>query len=84
MSGPNTDYDPVEVTPLQAEQVAAMRDEALAAIAAAPRTSTRSSRPASTTRVTAHRWPWPTARSARCRRRPARRPASASARPAAR
>ena len=35
MSGPNSDYDPVEVTPLQAEQVAAMRDEALAAIAAA-------------------------------------------------
>jgi phenylalanyl-tRNA synthetase alpha chain len=35
MSGPNTDYDPVEVTPLQAEQVAAMRDAALAAIAAA-------------------------------------------------
>jgi phenylalanyl-tRNA synthetase alpha chain len=35
MSGPNTDYDPVEVTPLQAEQVAAMRDEALAAFAAA-------------------------------------------------
>jgi phenylalanyl-tRNA synthetase alpha chain len=35
MSGPNTDYDPVEVTPLQAEHVAAMRDEALAAFAAA-------------------------------------------------
>src|SRR3954454_6118540 len=35
MSGPNTDYDPVEVTPLQAEQVAAMRDEAVAAFAAA-------------------------------------------------
>jgi phenylalanyl-tRNA synthetase alpha chain len=35
MSGPNTDYDPVEVTPLQAEQVAEMRDAALAAIAAA-------------------------------------------------
>ena len=34
MSGPNTDYDPVEVTPLQAEQVAEMRDAALAAIAA--------------------------------------------------
>jgi phenylalanyl-tRNA synthetase alpha chain len=34
MSGPNTQYDPVEVTPLKAEQVAAMRDEALAAIAA--------------------------------------------------
>src|SRR5690349_6535889 len=35
MSGPNTDYDPVEVTPLKAEQVDAMRDAALAAIAAA-------------------------------------------------
>jgi phenylalanyl-tRNA synthetase alpha chain len=35
MSGPNTDYDPVEVTPLQAEQVVAMRDAALAAIAGA-------------------------------------------------
>ena len=35
MSGPNTDYDPVEVTPLQAEEVAAARDAALAAIAAA-------------------------------------------------
>src|SRR5438045_6593637 len=35
MSGPNTDYDPVEVTPLQAEQVAVVRDEALAAIAGA-------------------------------------------------
>ncbi len=35
MSGPNTDYDPVEVTPLQAEQVDAMREAALAAIAAA-------------------------------------------------
>jgi phenylalanyl-tRNA synthetase alpha chain len=36
MSGPNSQYDPVEVTPLQAEQVTAARDEALAAIAAAP------------------------------------------------
>jgi phenylalanyl-tRNA synthetase alpha chain len=35
MSGPNTDYDPVEVTPLKAEEVAAMRDAALAAIAEA-------------------------------------------------
>ena len=26
MSGPNTDYDPVEVTPLKAEEVEAMRD----------------------------------------------------------
>jgi phenylalanyl-tRNA synthetase alpha chain len=35
MPGPNADYDPVEVTPLHAEQVESMRDEALAAIAAA-------------------------------------------------
>jgi phenylalanyl-tRNA synthetase alpha chain len=35
MSGPNTDYDPVEVTPLKAEEVEAMRDAALAAIAGA-------------------------------------------------
>src|SRR5690242_11873302 len=35
MSGPNTDYDPVEVTPLKAEEVAAMREAALTAIAQA-------------------------------------------------
>ena len=35
MSGPNKNYDPVEVTPLSADEVARMRDEALAAIAAA-------------------------------------------------
>jgi phenylalanyl-tRNA synthetase alpha chain len=35
VSGPNTDYDPVEVTPLKAEEVEAARDAALAAIAAA-------------------------------------------------
>ncbi len=35
MSGPNTQYDPVEVSALQPEQVAAARDAALAAIAAA-------------------------------------------------
>ncbi len=35
MSGPNTDYDPVEVTPLRADEVDAMRDSALEAIAAA-------------------------------------------------
>jgi AraC-like DNA-binding protein len=34
MSGPNTQYDPVEVSALQPEQVAAARDDALAAIAA--------------------------------------------------
>ncbi len=35
MSGPNTDYDPVEVTPLKADEVEAKREAALAAIAAA-------------------------------------------------
>jgi phenylalanyl-tRNA synthetase alpha chain len=35
LSGPNTDYDPVEVTPLKPEEVEAARDAALAAIAAA-------------------------------------------------
>jgi len=35
MSGPNSDYDPVEVTPLKPEEVEAARDAALAAIAAA-------------------------------------------------
>ena len=35
MSGPNTDYDPVEVTPLKAEEVDAMREAALAAVAGA-------------------------------------------------
>ena len=84
MSGPNTDYDPVEVTPLHAEEVEAdarrgdRRDRGRRA------TSTSSSRSGSRTRATGPRWRWPTARSARCRRRPARRPASGSARPAAR
>ena len=32
MSGPNNDYDPVEVTPLQAAEVEAARDAAIAAI----------------------------------------------------
>ena len=35
MSAPNKQYDPVEVTTLSAEEVSRMRDEALAAIAAA-------------------------------------------------
>ena len=35
MSGPNTSYDPVEVTALKVEQVDAMREAALAAVAAA-------------------------------------------------
>ncbi|HWD83681.1 MAG TPA: phenylalanine--tRNA ligase subunit alpha, partial [Kribbella sp.] len=35
MSGPNTDYDPVEVTPLHAEEVERTRDEALKAFTGA-------------------------------------------------
>jgi len=35
MSGPNSDYDPVEVTPLRADQVDTMREAALSAIATA-------------------------------------------------
>ncbi len=35
MSGPNSTYDPVEVTPLHADSVASMRDEAVAAVDAA-------------------------------------------------
>jgi phenylalanyl-tRNA synthetase alpha chain len=35
MSGPNSSYDPVEVTPLKPEEVDAARDAALAAVAAA-------------------------------------------------
>ncbi|MGH8966461.1 MAG: phenylalanine--tRNA ligase subunit alpha, partial [Actinomycetes bacterium] len=35
MSGPNSEYDPVEVTPLHADEVASMRDDAVAAIQAA-------------------------------------------------
>src|SRR3954447_26495675 len=35
MSGPNTSYDPVQVTPLSAESIEAMVAEALAAFAAA-------------------------------------------------
>ena len=35
MSGPNSEYDPVQVTPLGEEQVIAMREAALAAIAGA-------------------------------------------------
>ena len=35
MSGPNSEYDPVQVTPLDEEHVHAMREEALAAIAGA-------------------------------------------------
>ena len=35
MSAPNSEYDPVEVTPLRADEVERMRDEAIAAIHAA-------------------------------------------------
>jgi len=40
MSAPNSDYDPVEVTPLHADEVARMRDDALAAVAAADSSET--------------------------------------------
>ncbi len=36
MSAPNSSFDPVEVTPLHPDEVRRMRDEALAAVAAAP------------------------------------------------
>ena len=48
------------------------------------RTSSSSSGCGPSTPATARRWRWPTARSARCRPRRARTPASGSARPAAR
>ena len=35
MSGPNTNYDPVQVTPLNAENIEAMVADAVAAFAAA-------------------------------------------------
>jgi len=35
MSAPNKSYDPVQVTPLNADEVAHARDDALAAVAAA-------------------------------------------------
>ncbi|HWG13834.1 MAG TPA: phenylalanine--tRNA ligase subunit alpha, partial [Streptosporangiaceae bacterium] len=35
MSGPSSNYDPVEVTPLSSDEVNRMRDEAVAAISAA-------------------------------------------------
>jgi len=35
MSGPNTNYDPVQVTPLNAENIEAMVADAMAAFAAA-------------------------------------------------
>ena len=83
MSGPNTNYDPVEVSALDpanvdaAVQDAARRDRR-------GRVASTTSRPrASRTRARRARWPWPTARSAPCRRAPRPRPASASARPAA-
>ena len=56
MSGPNSDYDPVEVTPLHAEEVEARRDEAIAAIEAAAPTWPRSRRSGSPTPATAPRW----------------------------
>src|SRR3954453_2706773 len=88
MSGPNTDYDPVEVTPLKAHEVDAMREAALAAIAGAG-----SLEELKQARIehTAERAPLahppggppppsPPARSEPCRHRPARTPGYASVR----
>ena len=61
-----------------------MREAALAAIAAAADLDAAQAGAAPSTPATGRRWPWPTARSARCRRRPARTPAGGSARPGAR
>src|SRR5665811_1136661 len=52
MSAPNNDYDPVEVTPLRAEEVVRMRDDAITAIAAAD--SLETLRPVSYTHLRAH------------------------------
>ena len=85
MSGPNTQFDPVEVAALSEAQIARYVAEALAAIAAAERPRRAQGGPARRTPVTAARSRWPTARSARCRRRPrAEARASGSAAPAGR
>ena len=99
MSGPNSDYDPVEVTPLKADEVEAMRDAALGAVAGATdlddlkrvrsehagdRSPLALARIFPSGRKASPRWHWRTGRSARCRRRPARTPGCASARPAVR
>ena len=65
MSGPNTSYDPVQVTPLNVS-VDAMVAEALAAFAAATSMSS-SNRPGWHMPRTARRSPSPTGRSVPCR-----------------
>ena len=82
MSAPNKSYDPVEVEALKPEEIERMRDEALAAFAAAgDLDALQQAKVAHTGGPRRSRSP--TARSARCPRRPRPRPASASARPAA-
>lgn len=80
MSGPNTEYDPVQVTPLAAAEVEAMSAQALAAFAAA---SNLEELKLARIAHAGDRSPWlsPTARSAHCRPRHARRPVSGSVRP---
>ena len=70
---------PSQVTPLNADEVEQARDAALAAIAAAGRPRRAQGRPPRARRRPVRRWPWPTARSGRCRRPPRPRPASGSA-----
>lgn len=81
MSAPNKSYDPVEVEALKPEEIERMRDEALAAFAAADSLDALQEAKVAHTGG-ASRWRWPTARSAPCPRRPRPRPASASAWPA--
>ena len=64
---------------LQPDEVERMRDEALAAIAAADDLDALARGEDRARRRTGRRSRWPTARSARCRRRPRPRPASGSA-----
>jgi hypothetical protein len=80
---PSASYDPVQVTPLNAEQVEAMVAEAFAAFAAAG-TAAELKQARLRTRETGHRSLWPTGRSAPCRRRPARTPDRGSAGPGVR
>ena len=80
MSGPNTSYDPVQVSTLDAEHVAAMVADAQAAFAAA---TTAAELKAARLAHAAERSPIALANReiGPCRRRPARMPGRGSARP---
>ena len=67
MSGPNTSYDPVEVSAAGPGGGRRRPSTTRSPPSPPPTTSTSSRPPGSPTPATAARWPWPTARSARCR-----------------